>query len=242
MDSPFPILSLAAGAAAATAAVAPRVNARLALSRAKHRSLSGHSKMSRLVARLIPFYEFGIEDFFRSDGAPAEVATQRRDGFFRLAALYKDRFARSRQMTAEAASAISDLQFTQAYRVPFQYSALVREHLSAGTFMQSSAGITLTDLDGNVFYDLTGSYGVNIFGNDFYKECIAKAGTRAHALVDELETTEGMAVHAYLHRKEGSASNADYWYARAGRTFYRPTLEAEWAALVEGLLPGDDNS
>jgi len=182
MDSPLPILSLAAGAAAATAAVAPRVKARLALSRAKHRSLSGHSKMSRLVARLIPFYEFGIEDFFRSDGAPAEVATQRHDGFFRLAALYKDRFARSRQMTAEAAIAVSDLQFTQAYRVPFQYSRLVREHLSAGTFMQSSAGVTLTDLDGNVFYDLTGSYGVNIFGNDFYKECIAKAETRAHAL------------------------------------------------------------
>ncbi len=182
MDSPLPILSLAAGAAAATAAVAPRVKARLALSRAKHRSLSGHSKISRLVARLIPFYEFGIEDFFRSDGAPAEVATQRQDGFFRLAALYKDRFARSRQMTAEAASAISDLQFTQTYRVPFQYSRLVREHLSAGTFMQSSAGVTLTDLDGNVFYDLTGSYGVNIFGNDFYKECIAKAEARAHAL------------------------------------------------------------
>lgn len=62
--------------------------------------------------------------------------------------------------------------------------------------------------------------------------------TRAHGLVDELETVEGMAVHAYLHRKEGSASNADYWYARAGRTFHRPTLEAEWDALVEGLLPG----
>jgi glutamate-1-semialdehyde 2,1-aminomutase len=182
MDSPLPILSLAAGAAAATAAVAPRVKARLALSRAKHRSLSGHSKISRLVARLIPFYEFGIEDFFRSDGAPAEAATRRQDGFFRLAALHKDRFARSRQMTAEAASAISDLQFTQTYRVPFQYSRLVREHLSAGTFMQSSAGVTLTDLDGNVFYDLTGSYGVNIFGNDFYKECIAKAEARAHAL------------------------------------------------------------
>ena len=45
-----------------------------------------------------------------------------------------------------------------------------------------------------------------------------------------------MAVHAYLHRKEGSASNADYWYHRAGRTFQRPTLDAEWTALVEGLL------
>jgi hypothetical protein len=59
--------------------------------------------------------------------------------------------------------------------------------------------------------------------------------TRAHALVDELETNDGMAVHAYLHRKEGNATNADYWYARAGREFQRPALDAEWAALVEGI-------
>jgi hypothetical protein len=59
---------------------------------------------------------------------------------------------------------------------------------------------------------------------------------QAHALVDELETQDGMAVHAYLHRKEGQAWNADYWYSRAGRGFHRPTLEAEWEALVDGLL------
>jgi len=58
---------------------------------------------------------------------------------------------------------------------------------------------------------------------------------RAHGLVDELETPEGMAVHAYLHRKEGETWNADYWYQRAGRKFHRETLEAEWEALVEGL-------
>jgi glutamate-1-semialdehyde 2,1-aminomutase len=182
MDTSLPILSLAAGAVVATAVVAPKVRARLALSRAKHRSLSGHSKMSRMVARLVPHYEFDINEFFRSDGAPPEVATQRQDGFFRLAALYKERFAKSRQMTAEAAARISDLQFTQAYRVPFQYSRLVRENLGAGTFMQSSSGVTLTDLDGNVFYDLAGSYGVNIFGYDFYKECIASADKRAQEL------------------------------------------------------------
>jgi hypothetical protein len=62
--------------------------------------------------------------------------------------------------------------------------------------------------------------------------------TRAHGLVDSLETPEGMAVHAYLHRKEGIAWNADYWYRRAGRGFYRPELEGEWAALVESLLGG----
>ncbi len=62
--------------------------------------------------------------------------------------------------------------------------------------------------------------------------------TQAHTLVDELETMDGMAVHAYLHRKEGSLSNADYWYARAGRKFHRPSLEDEWTALVEGLEVG----
>jgi len=60
---------------------------------------------------------------------------------------------------------------------------------------------------------------------------------QAHSLVDELETRDGMAVHAYLHRKEGSASNAEYWYRRSG-AFRRSTLDAEWAALVEALLAG----
>src|SRR3984893_2482053 len=182
MDSPLSILSLSAVAIAGAAAAFPKVQARLALSRAKHRSLTGHSKMSRRVARLIPRYEFDINDFFRSDGAPPEVASQRQDGFFRLAGFYQDRFSRSREMTQQASTRISDLQFTEAYRVPFQYSRRAREHSSAGSFMQSSAGVTVTDLDGNVFYDLTGSYGVNIFGNDFYKDCIAKAEARAHAL------------------------------------------------------------
>lgn len=58
---------------------------------------------------------------------------------------------------------------------------------------------------------------------------------RAHGLVDSLETPEGMAVHAYLHRKEGVEWNAAYWYRRAGRRFHRPLLEDEWAALVDGL-------
>jgi hypothetical protein len=59
---------------------------------------------------------------------------------------------------------------------------------------------------------------------------------RAHGLVDELETREGMAVHAYLHRKEGSEWNANYWYDRAGRTHRRENLQDEWEALVKALL------
>ena len=59
---------------------------------------------------------------------------------------------------------------------------------------------------------------------------------RAHALVDTLESREAMAVHAYLHRKEGVEWNAEYWYRRAGVQYRRTSLAAEWEALVEGLL------
>ncbi len=60
--------------------------------------------------------------------------------------------------------------------------------------------------------------------------------TLAHSLVDELETKDGMAVHAYLHRKEGQAANSDYWYQRAGREFHRPVLADEWQVLAAALL------
>jgi hypothetical protein len=59
--------------------------------------------------------------------------------------------------------------------------------------------------------------------------------TRAHDLVDELETKDGMAVHAYLHRKHGDLSNSEYWYERAG-DFRRDNLEEERTFLIAQLL------
>jgi glutamate-1-semialdehyde 2,1-aminomutase len=147
---------------------------RLQLSRAKHPSLAGHARWSRRFARLVPFYEYGGEGFFSADGAPAEVAAARRGGFTRLADLFRRRFAKSAAAAAEVAGAVSDLQFTSRYRVPFQFSRHVRENLEPGGFVMASAGVEVTDLDGNRLYDLTGSYGVNVFGYDFYKECIAQ--------------------------------------------------------------------
>ena len=159
------------------AAALMRFKARLGLSRAKHPSLTGHARMSRRVASLIPFYEFDKHRFFRSDGAPEDVAQRREAGFLRLSQLFRERFAQTSRLTAEAKESISDLQFIDTYRVPFQYSRVVREHLRGGSFLQSSSGVMLTDLDGNRFYDLAGSYGVNLFGYDFYKQCM-EAGYR----------------------------------------------------------------
>ena len=164
------------------AASAVGLKARLELSKAKHRSLAGHARIARLVASLVPFYQYDESLIFEADAAPDVVVAQRRAEFARLADLYRSRYARTLDLTAEATELISDLQFTEAYRVPFQFSRYVRRRLPVGAFLQSSSGVTTTDLDGNTFYDLTGSYGVNLFGYDFYKECIDRGIERVHAL------------------------------------------------------------
>src|SRR5579863_4404094 len=107
------------GAAAVAASVA-KLKERLQLSNGKHPSLAGHSRLARRMASLVRFYEYDDSRFFRVDGAPDEIAVLRRAGFMRLAYLYKTRFANTVALTAEAADGISDLQFTAAYRVPFQ--------------------------------------------------------------------------------------------------------------------------
>ena len=173
---------LTATALAALAVAAPYASRRLQLSLAKHPSLSGHARIARRVAAWVPGYAYDETGFFGSDGAPDDVQRRRRAALQRLAGDFAQRFARSLQATDAAREHISDLQFTGAYRVPFQYSRYLREHLRVPAFVREASGVTVTDLDGNTFYDLTGSYGVNVFGVDFYKECIADGYSRVQAL------------------------------------------------------------
>ncbi len=163
----FPLLALGA-----LAWVLPKAKQRLELSRAKHRSLAGHSRIAKRIAGLLPGYNSDETVFFNSDGAGSAVVERRRDGFFKLAALYAARFPQSVAMTASAREIISDMQFTGRYRVPYQYTDFLSRHIKSGSFLKASQGVTVTDLDDNVFYDLTGSYGVNLLGYDFYKASI----------------------------------------------------------------------
>src|SRR3954469_4931248 len=60
--------------------------------------------------------------------------------------------------------------------------------------------------------------------------------TAAHDTAQDVESAAGAWIHAYLHRKEGDLSNADYWYRRAGKPPARDTLEAEWERIAAALL------
>src|SRR5262245_55518763 len=108
--------------AAALAGSYVKIKQRLELSKAKHKSLTGHARMSRRVAALLPFYEYDEARFFRSDDAPEAIAAQRQAAFMRLSAHFKEHYPKTLAATAAVADGVSDMQFTDAYRVPFQYS------------------------------------------------------------------------------------------------------------------------
>jgi hypothetical protein len=63
---------------------------------------------------------------------------------------------------------------------------------------------------------------------------------KAHECAQAQEDQEGAWVHAHLHRQEGDLANAGYWYRRAGKPTASQSLEAEWDAIVDELLPEPD--
>ena len=175
-------LLLWAFAAGGIAWGAPRLMQRLALSRAKHRSLAGHARIARGIARLIPGYAYDEARFFASDDPEPAVALRRRLGFDRLCLEFERRHPKSTAMTARAKESLSDLQFTSNYRVPFQYGPYLRSRLTVGAFVRACSGRILQDIDGNRFHDLTGSYGVNLLGYDAYKRFIDTGADSVRAL------------------------------------------------------------
>ena len=149
-----------------------KVYTRLQLSVAKHPSLRGHSKWSRRVASMIRFFEYDESQFFCSDGAPESVVRQRRLALDKLKQSAKSRSPKTIAFSASLEDSISDVCFTAAYSVPFPYRNHLAKELRLGSIIDESHGVKVKDLDDNWRYDLTGSYGVNVFGYDFYKDCM----------------------------------------------------------------------
>ena len=58
----------------------------------------------------------------------------------------------------------------------------------------------------------------------------------AHDTAQSIEDESGAWVHAYLHRKEGDASNAAYWYRRARQPVATDPLDVEWDRIALALL------
>lgn len=159
-----------------------KIYSRVLLSRAKHRSLHGHPRIARRLARLVRGYSYPEDLFFATDFAPSEIQRKRREGFARLVSLFRQRSPKSIALSTELESGVSDLAFVNTHRVPFPYQRYMQEHLRIGSMVETTDGVRVCDIDGNWGYDLGGSYGVNLFGSEFYKKCIDRGVERARDL------------------------------------------------------------
>lgn len=162
--------------------IAFKIFRRLQLSFAKHPSLRGHSKWSRRISRYVQFFEYGEEEFFASDGAPVEIVKQRQRGMARLKKNIQKKFPTTTAFSQSLEDSISDVRFTNAYKVPFPYRTHLAKELTSTSIVEESQGVKIKDLDGNWSYDLFGSYGVNVFGYDFYKDCMEKGFSKVKNL------------------------------------------------------------
>lgn len=175
-------ISLYALAAAVSFYLIYKAQIRLQLSRAKHASLRGHSNWSRRIARLIPFFSYDEAGFFACDGAPLPVVQQRRNALQQLQARTERQCAKTLDHCRSIQNNVSDVKFTSRYRVPFPFSEQLPECFRLGSMAEETRGSQLKDLDGNWRYDLSGSYGVNVFGYDFYKQCLEEGIEKTRAL------------------------------------------------------------
>ena len=141
--------------------------------------------MARRLAALVPFYEYDEAQLLplrRRAGRGRGAAPRRlRCG---LPALYRQRFAEDASaLTARGrATASPTCSSPPPTACRSSTAASCASTCRPAPSCSRPTGVTVTDLDGNRFYDLTGSYGVNVFGYDFYKECIdARRRARARA-------------------------------------------------------------
>lgn len=138
--------------------------------------------MALRLSRLVPEYGYSAEEALGIDGAPQSVQQQRAAGLERLETTLADRAPKTLAASRALASGMSDMQMVARYRVPFQFRDSLAARLGVGAIVEAADGVLLRDLDGNAAYDLGGSYGVNLFGNDVYKRCIDQAVARARDL------------------------------------------------------------
>jgi len=155
--------------------LAPKAWRRLLLSRAKHRSLAGHSKIAKQLTQWLPAYSFREDTFFEVDGASIDIAEKRRCAFVQLSNDLRSMAPLTLAAQAPIKQHLPDARLTSRYRVPIPFADVVNHHLSIGNVWSHTEAKHLVDLDGNRFIDLTGSYGVNLLGHDFYTHNVVQA-------------------------------------------------------------------
>jgi glutamate-1-semialdehyde 2,1-aminomutase len=154
---------------------------RLILSLAKAPGLAGHVRWARRISRWIPARTYTVPQALAIDAAEAGVVTLRQQSWLTLGEQLRLGHEKSLALSESIKPHLPDLQLINRYRVPYPFAELA-SHLPLTSVWDKSQGNRLVDPDGNAYWDLTGSYGVNLLGTEFYKHSITQAEQMARDL------------------------------------------------------------
>jgi glutamate-1-semialdehyde 2,1-aminomutase len=138
--------------------------------------------LSRRLSKWVNARPYDEETFYAADGATGSLVARRQAGLVNLAGALERRFASSIAFGKELREGFSDLRFTDANRVPFPFVKVIREKFDLSLAVTESNGPRLRDLDGNWSLDVSGSYGMNVFGFERYKQWIERGWEHVRAL------------------------------------------------------------
>ena len=197
---------------------------------------AGHARMARRIAALVPLYEYderALLPLRRCARRGRRAAPRRLRAAGRAATRERYRARRAQLTDGDASGHLRPAVHRRLPRAvpvqPLRAPAPARRRVRASR----RRACTVTDLDGNAFYDLTGSYGVNLFGNDFYKECMR---ARRASASRELGPVLG-AYHAVRRRQRARGCARSPGWTRCRSTCRAPRRSCRrcgWRAITRG--------
>lgn len=137
------------------------------------RATSPMALLAKPVSYLVPRYYYSERQFFRADGCNEAVATKREAAFRALSQGYRTKWPESHRCSQELARSFSDLRFAAANRAFLPFARVLQANLDPCTVITATDKTDFVDVDGVRSTDISGSYGVNVFGYERFKTFLA---------------------------------------------------------------------
>lgn len=134
-----------------------------------------------MLGRIAVMRDLTKEEFFRADAPPEDIAKQREAAMDRLAASWKKRWPKAQETSVYLREHFADLRFKHSgFESMFPiFQKVTNAALDPTCIVARTEGVEVVDVDGQRFLDVSGSYGVNVFGHTRFKSFMDKGNQLA---------------------------------------------------------------
>merc|ERR1719316_1264006 len=144
-----------------------------------------------IAVKILPKYTLPESEVYKCDGASPETAAKRKQALEKLSKSWEKKYPKNKEFSVSLKKMVSDVRFTSARCYP-AFNEVINDYLDPSMALESTKGMDITDIDGNSYMDISGSYGVNVCGYEMYKEFMEtgwKSAKKAGLFLGSLDQT-----------------------------------------------------